>query len=130
MKILLSALLVLSVFAFMLPATANVAEIEPLGILSATIGAERETGEPTGRGVGRAGARGTANFLGVVPFAMPGFGLEGALQYNGGHGSRLGAALGPIYVFGGGKTEFFFSYHHRSVRDGVFFWISPEMALY
>ena len=31
MKILLSTLLVASIFAFMLPATANVAEIEPFG---------------------------------------------------------------------------------------------------
>jgi hypothetical protein len=130
MKITLSALLVLSVLVFMMPATADVAELEPLGILTALGGAERETGQPTSHGVGRAGGRGTFNALGVLPFAWSGFGLQGTAQYVGGQGSRFGASVGPLYDFGGGKTGLFFSYQHRSLRDGDFFWISPALALY
>jgi hypothetical protein len=129
MKVLTGAVLAL-LFALVRPPIANVAEIEPLAIFSASVGAERETGEPDGHGVGRGGARGTLNFLGTVPFAMSGFGLQGTVQYNGGQGSRFGASLGPIYDFGAGKTGIFVAYQHRNLRDGDFFWINPALSLY
>jgi hypothetical protein len=129
MKVLTGAGLAL-LFALVRPPIANVAEIQPLAILSASIGGERETGEPDGHGVGRGGPRGTLNFLGTVPFAIPGFGLQGTAQYNGGQGSRFGASLGPIYDFGVGKTGFFFAYQHRTLRDADFFWLNPALSLY
>jgi hypothetical protein len=129
MKVLTGAVLAL-LFALVRPPIANVAELEPFGMLSGMVGAERETGEPTSHAVGRAGARYTFSALGVVPFAISGFGLQGNASYVGGQGSRFGAGVGPIYDFGAGKTGIFVNYQHRSVRDGDFFWITPAMALY
>src|SRR2546425_35583 len=128
MKITLTALLALAVFAFMLPATANVAEIEPFGFLGASVGAERETGVPRDD-VGRAGARGTIDALGVIPFGIPNFGLQASAQYVGGQGSRFAGSAGPIYAFPGGKTGIFLEYQRRTLRDADFFWLNPVLAL-
>jgi hypothetical protein len=129
MKVLTGAALAL-LFALVRPPIANVAEVEPFGRLGASIGAERETGEPIGHSVGRAGARVTLDALGVIPFAWQNFGLQGSAQYVGGQGSRFGGTLGPVYAFDGGKTGFFLDYQHRTVRDADFFWLNPALSLY
>jgi hypothetical protein len=130
MKLIVSTLLVLSVFAFTLPAAVNAAELEPFGMLSAMVGAERETGQPIGHSVGRAGARATLGALGVLPFAVQNFGLQAAVQYNGGQGSRFGGSAGPVYAWAGGKSGIFVDYQHRSLGSADFFWISPALAVY
>jgi hypothetical protein len=129
MKLIVSTLLVLSVFVLMLPARGNVAEIEPFGFIGAFVGAERETGIPH-NGVGRAGGRGTIDALGVLPFGIPNFGLQASVQYVGGQGSRFAGSAGPIYAFPGGKTGFFLEYQRRTLRDADFFWLNPVLALY
>ncbi len=151
MKIMLSALLVLSVFAFMLPATANAANVEGFGMVSAGIGAERETGATFGctnlatavttfdnnggsfsphSCAGNPGARGMASVLGVLPFAMPNLGLQLGAKYNGGAGSRFGATLGPVYGWDGGKSGVILDFQYRTRGQSNFFWLSPALSLY
>jgi hypothetical protein len=129
MKVLTGAGLAL-LFALVRPPIANVAELEPFGMLSAMVGAERETGNPMGRGVGRAGARATLGALGVLPFGWQNFGLQGSVKYVGGQGSRFGASAGPVYGWAGGKSGILIDYQHRTLRSSDFFWISPALALY
>src|SRR6202795_717611 len=99
MKVLTGAGLAL-LFALGRPPIANVAEVEPFGMISGSIGAERETGQPNGNhGIGRPGIRGSIQALGVLPFAWPGFGLQGSAQYTGAGGGaehRVGATAGPV----------------------------------
>lgn len=122
MKVLLSTLLVLSVFAFILPSTGNVAEIEPLGIVSLSGGAEREQGAP-------AGGRGTIELVGVWPFTSN-LGVQGLWHYVGGRGSRIGVSGGPVFGWADGKAGLFVNYQHRGLGDGDFVWIRPAAAFY
>src|SRR4051794_13038746 len=120
MKILTGAMLAL-LLVLVRPPIANVAGIEPFGVLSGMVGAERETGEPTGNDIGRAGARGTVDFTGIIPLPIMNFGLQGSGQYVGGLGSRIGLGLGPVFAFDGGKSGIFVNYQHRGLRDTDFF---------
>jgi hypothetical protein len=143
MKIMLSTLLVLSVFVLMLPARGNAAEIEPFGMLSASVGYERERLPNAGHGVssneqsrgsglpaGAPGARSTVEALGVYPLGLPNFGVQGSGQLGGGERFRGSASLGPIYAWAGGKSGIFLTYQHRNLHDSNFFWLSPTLALY
>lgn len=129
MKVLTGAVLAL-LFALVRPPIANVAEIEPFGVLSGTVGAERETGEPRGDDIGRAGVRGTADFTGIIPLPLANFGIQGSLQYVGGLGSRIGLGLGPVFAFDGGKSGLFLNYQHRGFRNADFLWITPALSYY
>jgi hypothetical protein len=129
MKVLTGAVLAL-LFALVRPPIANVAEIEPFGMFSAMIGAERETGEPNGHDVGRGGPRVTFGGLGVLPFYLQNFGLQSSVHYVGGQGSRFNASAGPVYGWAGGKSGIFLDYQHRALRSSDFFWIQPALALY
>jgi hypothetical protein len=132
MKLLASALAIVLAVVLWAP-KGGAAEIETFAYVSASVGAERETGTPWGRNsgnVGRAGGRGGIEALGMLPFAVQNLGLQGSLQYVGGLGSRFGVSAGPVYGWAGGKAGVFVNYQHRTLRDSDFLWITPAVALY
>lgn len=98
------------------------AGVEPLGKLSVAAGAEKEQGTP-------AGARGTGELLGVIPFNQS-FGLQGIASYVGGRGSRFGLSSGPIMDFGSGKAGFFVAYQHRTSNSNNFVHLRPSLSFY
>src|SRR5713101_6743437 len=140
MKIMLSTLLVLAVFVLMLPARGNAVDLEPFGMIGASVGYEREKLPPThwgsgsertvGLPVGAPGARSNVDALGVLPFIWRNFGLQGAVNFGGGARARFGANLGPVYAFDGGMTGFFVIYQHRRLEEKNYFWLNPVLALY
>jgi len=121
MKKTLVALLFVSVSALVsVPARAQ--PLEPFGKIELSGGAEREAHNPSG-------GRFTAEALGVWPF-MGSFGVQGALHYVGGQGSRIGFNVAPVLAFDGGKAGFFVSYQHRGLRDTDFVHLIPAVAFY
>jgi hypothetical protein len=151
MRIVVRLLTVFTVLVLVLPGQGRAANVESFGMISAGVGAERETGGPSGctnlgvaneifsinggtfkpgSCVGEAGARGMVSILGVLPFAMQDLGLQGGLGYNGGDGSRFGAKLGPVYGWAGGKAGVIVDYQYRSHGSSHFFWLTPAVSLY
>src|SRR5256885_4601869 len=109
--------------AFILTALPLYAQpLEPFGKIELSGGAEKETRTPPG-------GRFTAEALGVWPL-MPNFGVQGALHYVGGLGSRVGFNIAPVYAFDGGKLGFFVSYQHRGLRGTDFVHFIPSVAFY
>lgn len=141
MKTAVRALIVVAALIFALPVNSFSADVEWLGILSGFGGAERETGSPGKSGptvccsfpsynkVGKAGGRGTAQALGVIPIWGP-LGAQASFNYTGGLGSRIGTTFGPIYDFTAGKVGLFATYQHRSLRDANFWWLEPAVDFY
>ena len=126
------------------------ANMESFGMISAGVGAERETGGPSGctnlataqqifsntdvfkphACAGQPGARGMASVLGVMPFAMQDLGLQLGANYNGGDGSRFGATLGPVFGWTGGKAGVILDYRFRTHGNSHFFWLTPAVSIY
>ena len=75
------------------------------------------------------GGRFTAEALGVLPL-MPNFGLQGAVNYVGGLGSRIGFNVAPVLAWDGGKLGAFVAYQHRGLRSTDFVYLIPSVALY
>jgi len=100
----------------------NVAELEPFGKIELSGGGEKEAHSS-------GGGRFTAEALGVLPL-MGNFGVQGALHYVGGLGSRIGFNVGPVLGFDGGKVGAFVSYQHRGLRDTDFVHLIPAVAFY
>jgi hypothetical protein len=96
--------------------------LEPFGKIELSGGGEKESHTP-------AGGRFTAEALGVWPFTAN-LGVQGALHYVGGLGSRVGFNLAPVFAFDGGKVGFFVSYQHRGLRDTDFVYLMPAVAFY
>lgn len=120
-KTALSLLVVVAVFGFAMVPKANVAPLEPFGKIELTGGGEKEQHDK--------GGRFSAEALGVLPL-IGNFGVQGALQYVGGLGSRIGFNAGPVMGWDGGKAGFFFNYQHRGLRDTDFLWLIPAVAFY
>lgn len=122
-KLLLAILAVSTlVLTLLLPISVHAQPLEPFGKIEASGGAEREARAP-------AGARGTVEALGVWPF-MPNFGVQGAIHYVGGLGSRVGGNLAPVFAWPGGKAGVFVSYQHRGLRGNDFVHVIPSVAFY
>ncbi len=136
MKITMGVLIVVASLIFVLPSKANSANLEWLGIFSALGGAERESipekiptsGLPNESNLGKTGARGELQALGVIPIGP--FGVQASFQYVGGKGSRLGTTFGPLYDFTAGKVGLFATYQHRSFGDANLWWIEPALDWY
>ena len=96
--------------------------IEPFGKIELSGGAEKEA-HTSG------GGRFTAEALGVWPI-MPNLGVQGALHYVGGLGSRVGFNVSPVFAWPGGKAGFFVSYQHRGLRGTDFVHFIPSVAFY
>ena len=125
MKKTLLASLAVIVIALVFIATAlplYAQPLEPFGKIELSGGAEKETRTPPG-------GRFTAEALGVWPL-MPNFGVQGALHYVGGLGSRVGFNIAPVYAFDGGKLGFFVSYQHRGLRGTDFVHFIPSVSFY
>lgn len=101
---------------------AELAGVEGVGKASISVGAEKEAGAP-------AGARGTGEILGVVPFGQN-FGMQGVASYVGGRGSRFGLSAGPIFDFGSGKAGLFLAYQHRTFKSNNFLHLRPSVSFY
>jgi len=129
MKLLASALAIFMAVVLWVP-RGIAAQIETFGYVAASVGAERETGLPQGYHVGRAGARGSIEALGMLPFALQNLGLQGRAQYTGGQGSKFGLDVGPVYGWVGGKAGVFVNYQARTLRDSNYLWLTPAVALY
>ena len=116
-------LLIAAILAFTLSSIQVHAQpLEPFGKIELSGGAEREAHNPSG-------GRFTMEALGVWPF-MGSFGVQGALHYVGGQGSRIGFNVAPVLAFDGGKAGFFVSYQHRGLRDTDFVHLIPAVAFY
>ena len=96
--------------------------LEPFGKVELSGGGEKEAGA-------HAGGRFTMEGLGVLPL-MGNFGVQGALHYVGGLGSRVGFNLGPVLGWDGGKVGAFLAYQHRGLRGTNFWHLIPSMAIY
>src|ERR1051325_8505416 len=96
--------------------------LEPFGKIELSGGGEKEARTSSG-------GRFTAEALGVWPIT-PNLGVQGALHYVGGLGSRVGFNLAPVYAFDGGKVGFFVAYQHRGLRDTDFVYFIPSVAFY
>mgnify|MGYP007070566932 CR=1 FL=1 len=151
MKIATRGLLVLVALLLMVPSRASATDIEWFGILSGYGGAERESGSQVkpSQGfcdgsaqcgfilngfthpsqTGKAGVRGSAQALGVIPLSGP-FGLQASFNYTGGLGSRIGTTFGPLYDFTSGKVGLFVTYQHRTLRGANFWWLEPAFDYY
>lgn len=151
MKLTTRILIAVAALMLALPAAVKAANVEPVGVITLGVGAERETGASSGCAniyaaqayftatggiyrpsecVGQAGVRGTASVLGVLPFSMMDLGLQFGGNYIGGDGSRFGAKVGPIYGWTGGKVGAIVDYQYRSHGQSHFFWITPAVNLY
>ena len=120
-KTVLSLLVVVAVFGFAFVPKANVAALEPFGKIELTGGGEKEQHD--------SGGRFSAEALGVLPL-IGNFGAQGAIDYVGGLGSRIGFNAGPVIGWDGGKAGFFWNYQHRGLRDTDFLWLIPSIAFY
>jgi hypothetical protein len=152
MKTITRALLVVATLILALPTIGMTTDIEWFGALSGYVGAERETGSQAspsnavctnigcgfegGTGgfmnhsaIGKAGFRGQADALGVIPLAGP-LGAQISFNYTGGLGSRFATVFGPIYDFNAGKAGLFASYQRRTARSSNFWFIQPAVDLY
>jgi len=121
MRILASALVII-VFVFLMPPTADVADLEPTGHVTISGGAARDEKAP-------AGGRGVIEFLGVLPLTRN-FGLQGLGYYAGGRGSRFGLYGGPLVSWDSGKAGFFVNYQHNSFHQNNFVYLIPSLSLY
>jgi len=121
MKSLL-ALLAVCALALLIPVSAHAQPLEPFGKIELSGGGEKESHMPSG-------GRFTAEALGVWPF-MANFGVQGALHYVGGQGSRVGFNVAPVFAFDGGKVGLFVAYQHRGLRDTNFVYLIPSVAFY
>src|SRR3954453_15532713 len=110
--------LFMSVAFLALPVHAQL--LEPFGKIELSGGVEKEART-------HAGGRFTAEALGVLPL-IGNFGVQGALHYVGGLGSRIGFNVGPVLGFDGGKLGAFISYQHRGLRDTDFVHLIPAVA--
>jgi hypothetical protein len=123
MKRLLTALAISGIFVFALASTAKAAAfLEPFGKVELSAGGEKESHTP-------AGGRFTMEGLGVLPL-MGNFGVQGALHYVTGLGSRVGFNLGPVLGWDGGKVGAFVAYQHRGLRGTDFVHLVPSIAIY
>src|SRR5258706_9550012 len=93
-QLILLAILTLSVFA--LAPIANSAALEPFGKIELSGGGEKESHTPSG---GRFWMEG----LGVLPLSGN-WGVQGAMHYTAGVGSRGGVNVGPAAGGDRGKT--------------------------
>jgi len=121
-KTVLSLLVVVAVFGFAFVPKANVAALEPFGKIELLGGGEKEQHDGSG-------GRFWAEALGVLPL-IGNFGAQGAINYVGGLGSRIGFQAGPVIGWDGGKAGFFWNYQHRGLRDTDFLWLIPSVAFY
>lgn len=123
MKKLLTALAIAGTLIALSSSPARSAQfLEPFGKVELMGGGEKEARTPSG-------GRFTAEALGVLPL-VGNFGIQGALHYVGGLGSRVGFNLGPVIGWDGGKAGMFISYQHRGLRNTNFVHLIPSMALY
>src|ERR1044072_9886963 len=121
-KTVLSLLVVVAVFGFAFVPKADVAALEPFGNREPRGGVEKEQHDGSG-------GRFWAEALGVLPL-IGNFGAQGAINYVGGLGSRIGFQAGPVIGWDGGKAGFFWNYQHRGLRDTDFLWLIPSVAFY
>jgi len=75
--------------------------LEPFGKIELMGGGEKEAHAPSG-------GRFTMEGLGVLP-PTGNFGVQGALHYLGGLGSRVGFNIAPVFAFDGFKAGAFLS---------------------
>lgn len=120
-KTALSLLVVVAVFGFAFVPKANVAALEPFGKIELLGGGEKEQHS--------SGGRFWAEALGVLPL-IGNIGVQGAINYQAGLGSRIGFQAGPLIGWDGGKAGFFFNYQHNGLRDTDFLWLVPSVAMY
>lgn len=118
--IILLAILTLTVFA--LAPAAHSAALEPFGKIELSGGGEKEAHTPSG-------GRFTMEALGVLPLSGT-WGVQGAMHYVGGLGSRVGFNVGPVVAWDGGKLGGFVSYQHRGLRGTNFVHLIPSVAFY
>src|SRR4051794_35890608 len=93
----LLSIVVLALALLALPVHAQL--LEPFGKIELSGGGEKEART-------HSGGRFTAEALGVLPL-IGNFGVQGALHYVGGLGSRIGFNVGPVLGFDGGKLGAF-----------------------
>ena len=123
MKRLLTALAIAGIFVLTLTASAKAAPfLDQFGKVELSAGGEKEAGA-------HSGGRFTMEGLGVLPL-MGNFGVQGALHYVTGLGSRVGFNLGPVFGWDGGKVGAFISYQHRGMRGTDFVHVIPSIAIY
>ncbi len=117
--------ILLSILAIALILSAKPAHSQPLesfGKIELWGGGEKEARTP-------AGGRFTAEALGVLPL-IGNFGVQGAFNYVGGLGSRIGFNVGPVLAWDGGKAGAFVAYQHRGLGSTDFVHVIPSVAFY
>ena len=123
MKNAVPAWLMLIFVAFLLTAYPAYSQpLEPFGKIELMGGGEREAHESSG-------GRFTMEGQGVLPLTGN-FGVQGALHYVGGLGSRVGFNVAPVFAFDGFKAGAFLSYQHRGLRGTDFVHLIPSVAFY
>src|SRR5258706_4643727 len=98
------------------------AALEPFGKIELSGGGEKESHTPSG---GRFWMEG----LGVLPLSGN-WGVQGAMHYTAGLGSRVGFNVGPGVGWDGGKAGGFVAYQHRGLRGTNFVHLIPSVAFY
>ena len=104
MKKRLTLLAILAISVFALAPAAHSAALEPFGKIELSGGGEKESHTSSG---GRFWLEG----LGVLPLSGN-WGVQGAMHYVAGLGSRIGFNVGPVIAWDGGKFGGFVAYQH------------------